>query len=468
MPRQPPASRVQAPLPPKVPELSHPRRRPIPSLPKRPASTRAGTSNDRCGRMPRRWATATPRRPSRPTCAPGRLRCALPTASTACRLPADGPARRGRRASSADVPDAPAPGARASPCVLGAAAGVAPLVARTGRYSSSRAWPRGRSLLPGADVVVPPPVAGAVGTAAAVASPPGGAGLQAPVAAAVSPAAALAAQRAEREAKVQELMGAGNWNVLVLHAAEWTRKDPTYADAWKYLAVGYANMRQHDDAFLAGEKATQLAPADRELWRNLGRLGSPRADRKARCTPTNRRSRSTGRMPRASCRSGRLQAELGLLPQAKATFDRALTASPGDPDALCGQAQVAQRQGRGKDAEAIVRDLRRGAKECSLAEAVPATVARPHRRADRSRCRSAGAERTAARPSPRAAAGRPSTGIRGRRSEQCRRQQSRDAEPERGQRVAGDEAAADQRRRCSCRPAARLGGAGCPALRAAC
>ena len=72
------------------------------------------------------------------------------------------------------------------------------------------------------------------------------------MAAAVSPAAALAAQRAEREAKVQELMGAGNWNVLVLHAAEWTRKDPTYADAWKYLAVGYANMRQHDDAFLAG------------------------------------------------------------------------------------------------------------------------------------------------------------------------------------------------------------------------
>jgi tetratricopeptide (TPR) repeat protein len=222
---------------------------------------------------------------------------------------------------------------------------------------------------------VPPPVAGAVGTAAAMASPPGGAGLQAPVAAAVSPAAALAAQRAEREAKVQELMGAGNWNVLVLHAAEWTRKDPTYADAWKYLAVGYANMRQHDDAFLAGEKAAQLAPADRELWRNLGRLGIAAGRPEGALHAYEQALAIDGQDAASLVQAGRLQAELGLLPQAKATFDRALAASPGDPDALCGQAQVAQRQGRGKDAEAIVRDLRRGAKECSLAEAVPATVA---------------------------------------------------------------------------------------------
>ena len=139
-------SRVQAPLPPKVPELSHPCRRPIPSLPKRPASTRAGTSNDRCGRMPRHWATATPPRPSRPTCAPGRLHCALPAASTACRLPADGPARRGRRGSM-------------PMCRTRRPRSATPALARRHRrrrgaaggphrsHSSSRASPRGRSLL---------------------------------------------------------------------------------------------------------------------------------------------------------------------------------------------------------------------------------------------------------------------------------------------------------------------------------
>jgi tetratricopeptide (TPR) repeat protein len=274
----------------------------------------------------------------------------------------------------ADVPEASAPEPRASP-----RPSAAPPAWR-------RWWPAPVALVvagvaawaffaPGADVPVPPPVAGAVGTAAAMASPPGGAGLQAPVAAAVSPAAALAAQRAEREAKVQELIGAGNWNVLVLHAAEWTRKDPTYADAWKYLAVGYANMRQHEDAFLAGEKAAQLAPADRELWRNLGRLGIAAGRPEGALHAYEQALAIDGQDAASLVQAGRLQAELGLLPQARATFDRALVASPADPDALCGQAQVAQRQGRGKDAEAIVRDLRRGAKECSLAEAVPATVA---------------------------------------------------------------------------------------------
>ena len=57
------------------------------------------------------------------------------------------------------------------------------------------------------------------------------------------------------------------------------------------------------------------------------------------------------------------------------TLDKLVNQNPGNPEALCGQAQVAQRQGRGKDAEAIVRDLRRGANECSLADAVPAFVA---------------------------------------------------------------------------------------------
>jgi Tfp pilus assembly protein PilF len=286
-------------------------------------------------------------------------------------------ARRSRTAhppqADADLPEASAPEPRASP---------RPSVPPPWR----RWWPAPVALVvagvaawalfaPGADRVVPPPAAASVGATAATASPAAGSDRQAPLTAAVSPAAELAAQRAEREAKVQELMSAGNWNVLVLHAAEWTRKDPNHADAWKYLAVGYANMRQHDDAFVAGEKAAQLAPAERELWRNLGRLGVA-AGRPEAALHAYEQALAIDEHDAASLvQAGRLQAELGRLPQAKVTFDRALAASPGDPEALCGQAQVAQRQGRGKDAEAIVRDLRRGANECSLADAVPAFVA---------------------------------------------------------------------------------------------
>jgi Flp pilus assembly protein TadD len=71
-------------------------------------------------------------------------------------------------------------------------------------------------------------------------------------------------------ATVRQLRAAGNWNVLVLYAAEWTRKEPDNAAAWNHLAVGYSNLRQYNDALDAAERAVQLAPADAIAWRNLG------------------------------------------------------------------------------------------------------------------------------------------------------------------------------------------------------
>ncbi|MBK7792680.1 MAG: tetratricopeptide repeat protein [Betaproteobacteria bacterium] len=193
-----------------------------------------------------------------------------------------------------------------------------------------------------------------------------------------TPAAApmdAAAQRAERESKVQELIAAGNWNVLVLHAAEWTRKEPANAEAWMHLSVGYANLRQNEDALAAAERATQLAPAERELWKNLGRAGLA-AGRPEAALHAYQQAVVLDEQDAASLvLVGKLSAELALLPQAKLAYDRALTVSPGDPDARCGQAQVAQKQGRGKEAEAIVRDLRRGGNECSLADSPLLTTA---------------------------------------------------------------------------------------------
>ena len=70
--------------------------------------------------------------------------------------------------------------------------------------------------------------------------------------------------------KVQELRDAGNWNLVVLYAMEWTRKEPGNAMAWDQLRDGYRFLRQYEDARSAATKATQLAPDDARLWRKLG------------------------------------------------------------------------------------------------------------------------------------------------------------------------------------------------------
>jgi tetratricopeptide (TPR) repeat protein len=127
--------------------------------------------------------------------------------------------------------------------------------------------------------------------------------------------------RSALRATVAQLKSAGNWNVLVLYATEWTRKEPGNAAAWGELSVGYANLRQYNEALDAAAKAVQFAPGDGATWRNLGQLNLA-VDR---------------------------------LPDAAVAFDKALALNPDDTDARCGAALVAQRQARPKDADAIVR-----------------------------------------------------------------------------------------------------------------
>ena len=126
------------------------------------------------------------------------------------------------------------------------------------------------------------------------------------------------------ETTVQQLKNDGKWNVLVLYASEWTRKDPNNAAAWYELSVGYANLRQLEEAFDAATKAVELSPGSALFWRNLGHIN--------------------------------LAVE--RLPEAGIAFDRALAMSSDDVDALCGAALVAQRQGRPKDADAIAKRVK--------------------------------------------------------------------------------------------------------------
>ena len=124
-------------------------------------------------------------------------------------------------------------------------------------------------------------------------------------------------------ATVRQLKNAGNWNVLVLYAAEWTRKEPDNAVAWNTLSIGYGKLRQYNDALDAAAKAVQLAPEDAVAWRNLGQINLA----------------------------------VDHLPEAGIAFARALTISPDDADARCGAAWVAQRQARPKDAGASARPI---------------------------------------------------------------------------------------------------------------
>jgi tetratricopeptide (TPR) repeat protein len=132
------------------------------------------------------------------------------------------------------------------------------------------------------------------------------------------------------EVRVQELKKAGNWNILVLYASEWTRKDPKNAAAWHELSLGYANLRQFGDALDAARKAVELAPEGSSLWSNLGRVNLA----------------------------------VQRLPEAAIAFDRALALNPDDPDALCGAASVAQRQGRPNDADALARRVKSADEGC--------------------------------------------------------------------------------------------------------
>jgi tetratricopeptide (TPR) repeat protein len=122
-------------------------------------------------------------------------------------------------------------------------------------------------------------------------------------------------------ATVRELKIAGNWNVLVLYANEWTRKQPNNAAAWRELSVGYANLQQFNDALDAATKAVELSPEDALPWRNLGQINLT-VDR---------------------------------LHEAGIAFGRALAVNPDDADARCGAALVAQRQERPKDPNALTR-----------------------------------------------------------------------------------------------------------------
>jgi Flp pilus assembly protein TadD len=216
---------------------------------------------------------------------------------------------------------------------------------------------------------------------------------QASAKAATSAASAEASAQAldeEFAARVQGLRDVGNWNVVVLQASEWTRRRPTNASAWGHLSAGYARLRQLDDAYESAKKAVELGPQDPHLWRNLGQVNQALSLPDAAIDAYQRAIALNDRDIESLAQVGVLNAGLGRLPEARVAFDRVLALSPEDTEALCGQATIAQKQGRGKDAEAILQKLKASDRSCvdrsatapppPTASAVPVKAATPGRR----------------------------------------------------------------------------------------
>lgn len=164
--------------------------------------------------------------------------------------------------------------------------------------------------------------------------------------------------------KILDLKSAGNWNVLVLFASEWTRKQPGSALAWKELSLGYTNMRQYNDALEAGTKATQLAPDNPLMWRNLAQVNLDIKEPEAALKAYERAAALDPADVFVQLQVGTLNTQLGRLPQARTAFEQVLAADPDNPDARCGTVAIAQRQGRGKDADAVGKQLRGTETKC--------------------------------------------------------------------------------------------------------
>jgi tetratricopeptide (TPR) repeat protein len=177
-------------------------------------------------------------------------------------------------------------------------------------------------------------------------------------------AAAEAEQLRTLETRVDALREAGNWNVLVLTASEWTRKEPARARAWQQLAVGYAHLRQFDDASDAAGKATALSPDDPAGWKGLADVAR-QANRPELALTAYEKAAALDPQDAASrVEAGALDVQLGKLPEAKQAFDAALATDAANVDAQCGIALVAQKQGRAHDAELLQKTLKADGRDC--------------------------------------------------------------------------------------------------------
>jgi tetratricopeptide (TPR) repeat protein len=226
-------------------------------------------------------------------------------------------------------------------------------------------WQRYKLAIAGATVVIIAIAAGiymasggdeSSGAVAAVTSRPAAkapAGPDAAHAVPVKPAQASVAF----DKKVQELRDAGNFNVMVLYATEWTRKEPDNAAAWDQLRTGYVHLRQYEDARSAARKAVQLAPDDARMWRNLANVNMDLDDPDGALAAYEQASARNSADVDSLHAIALLNTRLGKPQEAKGALDRAAAASPADPITACLRTGIAQMTAA-RDAYTVSRQVR--------------------------------------------------------------------------------------------------------------
>jgi len=158
-------------------------------------------------------------------------------------------------------------------------------------------------------------------------------------------------------ARIPALKSAGNWNMVVLYAVEWTRKEPENPLAWKELATGYTKLRQYREALDAATRVVQLAPGDASGWQSLGQLNVIVQRPVDALAAFEQAIARNDRDASSIVQMGLLNTQLGRFADARVAFDRALALDGNDVDALCGAAALAQKDGRAQDAEALTRQV---------------------------------------------------------------------------------------------------------------
>lgn len=195
-----------------------------------------------------------------------------------------------------------------------------------------------------------------------------------PAAAVSSPVAAASAPAPTDFArKIQELKDAGNWNVLTLHAVEWTRREPANAVAWNELRGGYLALNQRAETLEAAKKTVELAPGEAAFWRNLGHAHLGVDDAISALTAYEQ---AVARDPQdvASLRQiGLMHVRIGHPQEAKAALDRALAADPADAVTQCVRAGIAQLPAVQKSAYAATQEVK--AVETRCGAGAPTAVA---------------------------------------------------------------------------------------------
>ncbi len=144
--------------------------------------------------------------------------------------------------------------------------------------------------------------------------------------------------------KIESLRSAGNWNVHVLYAREWTRKEPLNAAAWNELGIGFEKLRQFDDAYAAAQKAVELAPENALYWRNLGLLDVELNLPDEALNAFGHAVAANDQDIQSLVQIGLLNVRLGRLTEAKVMLDKALLANSDDNYTQCLKTLLARGQ----------------------------------------------------------------------------------------------------------------------------